>query len=177
MHKVNLGKVPHHENEKYRIKLPDGVPRPPILGLYVAKRGQGKSTACVRLIKYYIDHRPEVFQKELCFIVSPTAESQSHLWNYMGVPEENVFVASTSTEVKDIIARITAILRSKKERHDEDQEYLIAYKKLMAGRELTTREEFLLEKREARPLEDPEPYPRPCLMLDDLSHLKVLDQK
>lgn len=173
----NFGKVPHHANEVHRIPLPDGVPRPPILGMYVAKRGQGKSTACVRLLKHYVDHKPPVFQKELIFVISPTAESQQHLWDHVGIPDENVFTAASAPEVKGIIDSIVEILKAKKEQYEEDQEYLEAYDALMKGKYLTPRQEFLLDKREAQPLLDPEPWPRPCLMLDDLSHLKVLDQK
>lgn len=173
---VNLGKVPHHPNEIHRIPLPDGVPRPPILGMYVAKRGQGKSTAAVRLLKYYIDHKPPVFHQDLIFVISPTAESQPHLWNHMGVPEDNIFSATTATEVKSIVDNIIEILRAAKQKYDEDQEYIEAYKKLVHGQTLTIREENLLERRNALPLEDPAPWPRPCLLLDDLSHMKILDK-
>ena len=120
-HKVNLGKVPHHPNEKHRIKLPDGVPKPPILGMYVAKRGQGKSTAAVRLMSYYIHHNPPVFHKDLVFVVSPTAESQQHLWDHMGIPDENIFTANTSDQVHNIVNAIVDILKAAKERYEEDQ--------------------------------------------------------
>lgn len=173
---VNLGKVPHHPNEVHRIQLPDGVPRPPILGMYVAKRGQGKSTAAVRLLKYYIDHKPPVFHKDLIFVISPTAESQPHLWGHMDIPEDNVYSATTAAEVKAIIDKIIDILRAAKEKYDEDQEYITAYRKLIHGETLTIREENLLERRNAMPLEDPAPWPRPCLLLDDLSHMKILDK-
>lgn len=173
---VNLGKVPHHPNEVHRIPLPDGVPKPPILGMYVAKRGQGKSTAAVRLLKYYIDHKPAVFQKELVFVISPTAESQPHLWDHMGVPEENVHSATTATDCKAIIDSIIEILKAAKEKYDEDQEYIVAYNKLVHDQTLTIREENLLEGRNCMPLEDPAPWPRPCLLLDDLSHMKILDK-
>jgi hypothetical protein len=174
--KVNLGKVPHHPNEIHRIPLPDGVPRPPILGMYVAKRGQGKSTAAVRLLKYYIDHKPPVFHNDLIFAISPTAESQPHLWNHMGIPETNVFSATNATEVKGIIDNIIEILRGAKQKYDEDQEYITAYKKLLNGQVLSLREEMMLDARDAMPLEDPTPWPRPCLLLDDLSHMKILDK-
>lgn len=174
--KVNLGKVPHHPNEKHRISLPDGVPKPPILGMYVAKRGQGKSTAAVRLLKYYVDHKPPVFQKDLVFVISPTAASQQHLWDHVGIPEENIFTATTAAEVHQIINDIIDILRAAKEKYEEDQEYIIAYNKLVNSKTLTVREEMLLEMRDAMPLKDPAPWPRPMLMLDDLSHMKILDK-
>ena len=174
---INLGAVPHHPNEVHRIDLPDGVPRPPILGLYVAKRGQGKSTAAVRLLKYYADHKPEVFQKDLIFVISPTAESQFHLWDHVGISRENIYTASTALEVKQIVDKITLILKDAKEKYDEDQEYLEAYNHLVKGDFLTVREENILALRGAEELIDPAPWPRPCLMLDDLSHMKVLDQK
>lgn len=174
--KVNLGKVPHHPNEVHMIPLPDGVPKPPILGMYVAKRGQGKSTAAVRLMQYYIDHKPPVFQKDLVFVVSPTAESQKHLWDHMGLEEENVFTANTADQVQSIIAGIVEILKAAKEKYEEDQEYIEAYKALVKGKTLTTRQELLLDQRQAEPLEDPAPWPRPCLLLDDLSHMKILDK-
>jgi len=175
--KINLGKVPHHANEVHRIPLADGVPRPPILGLYVAKRGQGKSTAAVRLLAHYANHQPPVFQRDLIFVISPTAESQQHLWDHCGVPADNIFTSSTAAEVKDNIDEITDILKEAKERYDEDQEYLLAYNKLLNGQELNAREESVLALRGAEPLTDPAPWPRPCLLLDDLSHMKVLDQK
>ena len=174
--KVNLGKVPHHPNEVHRIPLPDGVPKPPILGMYVAKRGQGKSTACVRLLKYYVDHKPPVFDKDLIFIISPTAESQKHLWDHIGVLDENIYTATTATQVQGIIGDITDILKERKEKYDADQEYLEAYEALIQEKKLTPRQEFILDQRDAQPLENPAPWPRPCLMLDDLSHMKVLDK-
>lgn len=176
MNKINLGTVPHHPNEKHRIPLPDGVPKPPILGLYVAKRGQGKSTAAVRLLAYYANHKPPVFQRDLIFVISPTAESQQHLWDHVGIPEENIFTASTSNEVQGIIEEITAILKQAKEEYDDDQEYLKAYSRLVHGDELTPRQESILAARNCMPLDDPAPWPRPCLLLDDLSHMKVLDK-
>lgn len=176
MSRVNLGNVPHHPNEKYRVPLPDGVPKPPILAMFVAKRGQGKSTAAVRLLKYYIDHSPPVFQKEMTFVISPTAESQKHLWDHIGLEDENVFVASTEKQVRGIIEDIVEKLKEAKLKHDEDQEYIVAYRKLLRGAELTPREELLLDMRDAQPLTDPAPWPRPMLVLDDLSHLKVMDR-
>lgn len=176
MSRVNLGSVPHHPNEKHRINLPDGVPKPPILGFFVAKRGQGKSTAAVRLMKYYVDYSPPVFHKELTFVISPTAESQKHLWDHIGLPDENVHVASTEKQVRGIIEDIVEILRKQKMKYDEDQEYLVAYRKLLRGDELTEREELLLDMRDSEPLPDPTPWPRPMLILDDLSHLKVMDR-
>lgn len=174
--KVNLGTVPHHPNEKHIIALPDGVPKPPILGMYIAKRGQGKSTAAVRLVSYYIRHNPPVFQKDLVFVISPTAESQQHLWDHMGLSEENVFTASTASEVQQIISGITDILQAAKERYEEDQEYIEAYDAYVGGSVLTTRQELILDQRDYSPLEDPAPWPRPCLLLDDLSHMKILDK-
>lgn len=173
---VNLGTVPHHPNEKHIIPLPDGVPRPPILGMYVAKRGQGKSTAAVRLIKYYVTHKPPVFDKDLIFVISPTAESQQHLWDHVGIPQENIFVASTAANVQEIISGITDLLKARKELYDDDQEYMEAYKALLHNKQLTPRQEAILAKREAMPLKSPHTWPRPILILDDLSHLKVLDK-
>lgn len=176
VNKLNLGKVPHHPNEVHRIDLPDGVPKPPILGLYVAKRGQGKSTAAVRLLKYYVDHNPPVFHKDLVFVISPTAESQPHLWSYVGASPENIYSASTHDDVKSIISGIIETLKALKEKYDEDQEYIEAYKTLMRGDVLTLRQELLLDMRDAMPLTDPQPWPRPILLLDDLSHMKILDK-
>ena len=176
VHKVNLGSVPHHPNEVHRIPLPDGVPRPPILGMYVAKRGQGKSTAAVRLLKYYVDHKPPVFHQNLIFVVSPTAASQKHLWDHVGIPDSNVFTATVASEVQEIVNHIVDILRNEKQRYDDDQDYLVAYRKLMHDQKLTLREEMLLASRDATELKDPHPWPRPMLMLDDLSHMKILDK-
>lgn len=174
---VNLGNVPRHPLDIHKIPLKEGVPKPPVLGIFVGKRGQGKTVTSTRLLHYYTHHNPEIFQKELVFVVSPTAESQKHLWDHIGVPEDNVFVASTPAEIKSIVDNIIDLLKSKKEKYDEDQEYLEAYRILVRGGKLTSRQEFLLIQRDCQPLENPEPWPRPCLLLDDLSHLKVLDQK
>lgn len=176
MSRVNLGEVPHHPNEKHRINLPDGVPRPPILGFFVAKRGQGKSTAAVRLLKYYADHSPPVFHKKFLFVISPTAESQKHLWDHVGIPEENVFVASTEKNVRGIIDGIVELIKEEKKKYDDDQDYLKAYRKLLRGDELTPDEELVLDMRDCAPLDNPTPWPRPMLLLDDLSHLKVMDR-
>lgn len=174
--KMALGTVPHHPNEVHRIDLPDGIPRPPVLGMYVGKRGQGKSTAAVRLMKYYLDHKPPCFQKELVFVISPTAESQYHLWDYMGIDQENVFVGHTEKDVRAQVNDIIFQLEKARTKYDEDQEYLEAYDKLVKEQFLTPREIALLEARDAHPLNDPAPWPRPCLILDDLSHMKVLDK-
>lgn len=173
---VNLGNVPKHPLDIHKMPLTEGVPKPPILGIFVGKRGQGKTVTATRLLHYYTHHHPEIFQKDLVFVISPTAESQQHLWDHIGCKEENIFAVSTPTEIKQIVDHIIEILKSKKEKYDEDQEYLEAYKVLMRGGQLTARQQFLLDMREAQPLEDPEPWPRPILLLDDLSHMKVLDK-
>lgn len=173
---VNLGNVPKHPLDIHKIPLKDGVPKPPILGIFVGKRGQGKTVTATRLLHYYTHHSPEIFQKELVFVISPTAESQKHLWDHIGVLEEHVFPASNHADVKTIVDDIIEILKSKKEKYDEDQEYLEAYNALSRGARLTARQEFLLDQRDCQPLVDPEPWPRPILLLDDLSHMKVLDK-
>lgn len=174
---IKLGNVPQHENAKYKLDLADGIPKPPILGLFVGKRGQGKSTACARLLRYYVDMKPvPAFQKELIFVISPTAESQSHLWNHIGMEKDHIFVGTTATVVKSQIETIIEIIRKAKERYDDDEEYIEAYQCLMKGLPLTVRQENLLDQRDALPCENPAPYPRPFLILDDLSHMKVLDK-
>jgi len=175
--KVNLGNVPKHPLDKHKIPLPEGIPKPPILGIFVGKRGQGKTVTATRLLHYYTHYAPEpIFQKELVFVISPTAESQQHLWEHIGVPEENVFALTSPTEIKSTIDNIIDILKSKKEKYDEDQEYLEAYAALQRGAQLTARQELLLDLRDAQPLTDPEPWPRPILLMDDLSHLKIMDK-
>lgn len=176
MAQVNLGKVPTHPLDIHKIPLKDGVPKPPVLGIFVGKRGQGKTVTATRLLHYYTHNNPEIFQKELVFVVSPTAESQKHLWDHIGVPEDNVFAVATPSEIKSIVDNIIEILKSKKEKYDEDQEYIEAYNALLHEKPLTCRQQFLLDARDCQPLEDPEPWPRPVLLLDDLSHLKVLDK-
>lgn len=173
---VNLGKVPTHPLDIHKIPLKDGVPKPPVLGIFVGKRGQGKTVTATRLLHYYTHNNPEVFQKDLVFVISPTAESQTHLWDHIGCDPENVFPASTQTEIKNIIDAIIEVLKSKKKKYDEDQEYIEAYNILMRGGTLTARQEFLLDQRDCQPLVNPEPWPRPCLLLDDLSHMKVMDK-
>lgn len=176
MSKLNLGSVPHHPNEKHRIPLPEGIPRPPILGQYVAKRGQGKSTAAVRLLSYYVNYNPPVFQKDFIFVISPTAESQHHLWDHVGIPQKNIHAVSTGAEVKQIIDDIIAQLAEAKKRYDDDEEYMIAHRRLLANQPLSPREQVILAARNCMPLVNPSPWPRPCLLLDDLSHMKVLDK-
>lgn len=173
---VNLGNVPRHPLDIHKLPLKAGVPKPPVLGIFVGKRGQGKTVTATRLLHYYTHQQPEVFQKELVFVISPTAESQQHLWDHIGCLEENVFPASNPVEVKSIVDTIIEILKSKKEKYDEDQEYLEAYKALMRDAKLTSRQEFLLDQRDCQPLVNPEPWPRPVLLLDDLSHMKVMDK-
>jgi len=173
---VNLGNVPRHPLDIHKLPLKEGVPKPPILGIFVGKRGQGKTVTATRLLHYYTHQTPEVFQKELVFVISPTAESQQHLWDHIGCEEENVYAASNHVDVKNIIDSIIDILKSKKEKYDEDQEYITAYKTLMKGGTLTMRQEFLLDQRDCEPLTNPEPWPRPVLLLDDLSHMKVMDK-
>jgi hypothetical protein len=112
----------------------------------------------------------------MTFVISPTAESQKHLWDHIGLEETNVFVASTEKQVKGLIDDIVEKLKEAKQKYDEDQEYLAAYRKLQRGGDLTPREELLLDMRDAQPLRHPAPWPRPMLVLDDLSHLKVMDR-
>ena len=174
---MNLGNVPRHPNEKHKIKLQPGIPLPPILSLFVGKRGQGKSTSAVRLMRYYVDHSPPVFQSDLVFVISPTAESQPHLWSHLKMLDENIFTATTNEECKKIIFEtIVPKLSERKQRYDDDQEYIEAYEALQKNKTLTDRQVGLLEARNCEPLENPSPWPRPCLLLDDLSHMKVLDK-
>lgn len=173
---VNLGNVPRHPLDIHKIQLHDGVPKPPVLGIFVGKRGQGKTVTATRLLHYYTHHQPEVFQKELVFVVSPTAESQQHLWEHIGCLPENIFTASTPSDVKDIVDDIIELLKEKKERYDLDQEYVEAYEALVHQKGLTPRQEHILMERECQPLDDPAPWPRPILLLDDLSHMKVMDK-
>lgn len=180
MKTINLGKVPHHANEVHRIPLPDGVPKPPMLALFCGKRGQGKSTAAVRLLHYYLNYKKEpVFHSNLTFVVSPTADSQWHLWNHLDLQEENVFTASTQDEVKTIITNIIELLEGEREKYEEDQAYIEAYKRLTQNKSLTLEQEMLLDSRDCQPLTqaDAHPWPRPMLVLDDLSHMKILDSK
>ena len=165
---VNLGNVPKHPLDVHKITLKEGVPKPPVLGIFVGKRGQGKTVTATRLLHYYTHHSPPVFQKELVFVISPTAESQQHLWDHIGVEEEHIYAVSTPTEIKAIVDDIIEILKSKKEKYDEDQEYLEAYDALIHDRQLTPRQQFLLDMRDCQPLDDPEPWPRPILLLDDV---------
>ena len=176
MSNVNLGTVPKHPLDIHKIPLKDGVPKPPVLGIFVGKRGQGKTVTATRLLHYYTHNKPEIFQKELVFVVSPTAESQKHLWDHIGVLEENIFAVATPTQIKTVVNNIIDLLKSKKEKYDEDQEYIQAYNDLLHERPLTARQQFILDARDCQPLNDPEPWPRPVLLLDDLSHLKVLDK-
>jgi hypothetical protein len=117
-----------------------------------------------------------VFQKKFTYVISPTAESQKHLWDHVGIEEENVFVASTEKAVRAHIESIVETLRKEKIKYDEDQEYMVAYRKLVNGQELTEREELLLDMHDCQPLSHPTEWPRPILVLDDLSHLKVMDR-
>lgn len=174
---MDLGKIPNHPYDVHKIKLPDGIPRAPLLSMLVGKRGQGKTTTAVRLLHFYLNHQPQVFQNDLVFVLSPTAESQKHLWEYLKIDEENVHVVHNATEVQQKVDDILEILKARKKKFDEDQEYIEAYQALCNNEELTTRQITLLDQRDCQPLLDPAPWPRPVLLLDDLSHMKFLDSK
>ena len=161
----------------YNRGVPDGIPKAPLLAMLCGKRGQGKTTTAVRLLHFYLNYNPQVFQNELVFVLSPTAESQSHLWEYLGIPEDNVHVVHNAKQCQEEVDKILEILAEKKKKYDEDQEYIEAYEALCSDRELTTRQVTILDLRECQPLEDPEPWPRPVLLLDDLSHMRFLDSK
>lgn len=174
---LDLGKVPSHPYDIHKIKLPDGIPRSPLLAMLCGKRGQGKTTTAVRLLHFYLNHNPQVFHNDLVFVLSPTAESQQHLWDYLQIPEDNVHVVHNNKQCQERVEEILEILKEKKKKYDEDQEYLEAYDALCQNKTLTTRQINILDQRDCQPLEDPEPWPRPCLLLDDLSHMKFLDSK
>ena len=103
---MDLGACPKHKLDVHRIELPPGVPKPPLLASFVAKRGPGKSSAAVRLAKHNMDHTPPVFNREQVWVISPTATSHSHLWEHLNLPPENIHEASTGAEVKAIMEDI-----------------------------------------------------------------------
>ncbi len=174
---MNLGDVPNHPYDKHKIKLPDGIPKAPLLAMLCGKRGQGKTTTAIRMLHFYFNYNPEVFQRDLAFILSPTAESQQHLWDYLGIPEDNVHVVHNAKQAQEQVDHILDIITEKKKKFDEDEEYIEAYNALVNDQELTARQITILDQRDCQPLDDPEPWPRPVLILDDLSHMRFLDSK
>eukprot|EP00952_Eustigmatos_sp_NYUAD-ZCMA_P005243 22950-Eustigmatos_ZCMA.PRE.1 len=67
-------------------KAPGDFLQPHFTMSVVGKMKSGKSSLSVRLIKSY----PEGFWTHK-YVIAPTATSQQHYWDFIGVPREHVF--------------------------------------------------------------------------------------
>jgi hypothetical protein len=162
---MRLQSAPSNPNDKFKVNLPEGVPKLPCLAVVIGKRGQGKTVLATKLIKWYVKNHAV----NHVYVISPTASSQKHLWDWLGIADENILNVSSGKEVRDAVSHIVEEIKTKKTRFDSSREYFQAYSNLLHGRQLSPREADLLEVNQCR---EPmlEPYPKPIVLMDDLSH-------
>lgn len=147
------------------VPVPPGLPPVPLLAGFFAKRGLGKTTTACRMLKSYID--AGVFRPEWCFVVSPTAVSQRHLFSYLGLADGNIYTSNLKPAIDAILERMTA----GKKVWDTEQEYEQAYAMLVQRPGmLTPRQIAILEARDGSPPQRTATYPRSCVLIDDSSH-------
>jgi hypothetical protein len=132
---------------------------------FIGMRGSGKTHAMVNLTKKYLEEGS--FNR--IFIISPTYHSNP-IFHVLKAKDEDVYTdPQTSQHALNDILRKTAV--DAKE-YDDFETYLNAYKKFRDRKELTTAEHTLLQNQNfKKPVHIP--VPRPCLLIDDMSHSDI----
>lgn len=166
--KLNLGPVPHPNNDRFKIPTDPGMPGPlPVVGCFCGKPRSSKSTLSARLAKMYIEKG--MLNRHQVYVVSPSRLSNKHLWeDYLGLPPDNIIGSATLAEVKDALSSILDKVKEAKNVFDDQQAYRDAYYALANGEQLTQQQMTLLEQNDAMPPSGNEPYPRFLVICDDL---------
>ena len=169
---MKLDKLPDNPLDKHKTILPAGTcPLLPILGMFCGRRGQGKSTACTRLVRWYVNRK----LLNSVYVISPTALSQSDLWKYGKIPSDNIYQVNSGSEVRAAISKILEEVEQLKIQYDQYESYKDAYTRLMRKEYVSTEQLSLLENNSYLPPGPPVDWPAPGIILDDLSHFdKVL---
>jgi hypothetical protein len=154
-------------NPTSAIPVPDGAPALPAVVGVIGARGQGKSHVTAQLIKSFVDHG----SIDRVFIISPTYHTNSHLWAWTGASPHDCFTAIHQAEdaLKEIVRRIQA----QKAQWSTRQEYEEAVEAHRSRRTLTMKQRSFLENTPPPKVD----LPRPAVILDDLSHSKVMNSK
>jgi len=155
------------KNPTASIPVPDGAPSLPAVFGVVGPRGQGKSHVTAQLIKSYVDHG----SINRVFIISPTYHTNSHLWAWTGANPHDCFTAIHQAE--DALKEIVRLIQVQKQEWQTRKEYEEALETHRSRRPLTMKQRQYLEN-------TPPPVaalPRPAVVLDDLSHSKVMSSK
>ena len=130
----------------------------------------GKSVTVARLIKAY----PPGYWTHI-YVISPTAKSQRHLWQYMGVPDERVYIAASLKELKEAMVALLGEIKAAHTAHKGDLAYRAAYTKARRGGSLTAEEDRLLDSRGGEAPGTPTPRPVALVMVDDMQGLRAVD--
>jgi hypothetical protein len=108
-------------------------------------------------------------------VISPTLSSQQHLWDYIEVPPQHLFDSVDPKSVRQTVADIVATITAAKQRYETEEQYREAYQVALEGKsgQLTPHQVQLIEERNgAPPIQVP--WPRACLIVDDMSHAKAI---
>lgn len=155
--------------------LPDAphggeLPPPHFVGAAIGLMRSGKTTTAARLIRAY----PKGYWTHI-FVISPTAKSQRALWEYMGVPDERVYIAASLKELKDAMIDLLNEVKGAMDAHKADLAYRAVYQKWKRGSALSGSEERLLESRDGEAPGAIAPRPVALVLVDDFQGLRAVD--
>lgn len=107
-----------------------------------------------------------------CAIVSPTYHTNSHLWEWAGIKPEDAYtdLAQAELAVQDVVEKV----RRHKAEWDENRDEWDAYEASRRGKALTMKQRMLVERLHGQAPSRKVKLVRPCLILDDLSHSRLL---
>lgn len=149
------------------VQVPPGYPRPILFALACASRGSGKSYTVSQLIRSFSDC--DAISRT--FLVSPTYHTNKHYWDFAGVKPQDAYTRMDQAEdaVKDVLRKI----REAKDDHDFYVTAKQAFDAQKRGAILSVAQQNLIEQLDGV-MPPPVKLIRPCLVLDDLSHSKLL---
>ena len=147
---------PHYPPELFKLHA--------LMG-FIGMRGSGKTHAMVNLTKKYLEEKS--FNR--IFIISPTYHSNP-IFHVLRPQEGDIYTdPQASQHALNDILRKTA---EEAKEYDEFEIYLNAYKKYRDKKTLTLDERTLLQNQNyKKPVHIP--VPRPCLLIDDMSHSDI----
>jgi len=132
---------------------------------FIGMRGSGKTHAMVNLTLYYL--KKGCFTR--IFIISPTYTSNT-IFHTLKAKDEDIYTdPQGSQQALNNILKKCAI---EGKEYDDFEVYLNAYKKYRDKKPLTMPEHTLLQNHNfKKPVHIP--IPRPCLLIDDMSHSDI----
>ncbi len=105
------------------------------------------------------------------FLISPTYHTNRHLWDFCKIAPGDAYIRVDQAE--DALKHVVTRVREQKRQWEMRQLYMAAALKHTQGKPLNVSERALLEG----PAPPDVPLPRPAVILDDLSHSKVMSSR